>query len=76
MFPIELDNRRSQKTEEKFVAVDLLKILAKQLTYNNNFKSISISLKLIPAGNEMFKVSNKNSRTRCEIFSKLAIITS
>ena len=51
MFPIELDNRRSQKTEEKFVAVDLLKILAKQLTYNNNFKSISISLKLIPAGN-------------------------
>ena len=29
----------------------------------------------IPAGNYMFKVSNRNTRTRCEICSKLTIKT-
>ena len=28
-----------------------------------------------PAGNYMFKVNNRNTRTRCEIFSKLTIKT-
>ena len=27
----------------------------------------------IPAGNYMFKVNNRNTRTRCEIFSKLKV---
>ena len=31
--------------------------------------------RLIPAGNCMFKVNNRNTRTRCEIFSKLTIKT-
>ena len=29
----------------------------------------------IPAGNYMFKVNNRNTRTRCEICSKLVIKT-
>ena len=29
----------------------------------------------MPAGNYMFKVNNKNTRTSCEICSKLAIKT-
>ena len=28
-----------------------------------------------PAGNYMFKVDNKNARTRCEVYSKLTIKT-
>ena len=28
---------------------------------------------MFPAGNYMFKVNNRNTRTRCEICSKLAI---
>ena len=28
---------------------------------------------MIPAGNYMFKVKNRNTRTRCEICSKLTI---
>ena len=28
-----------------------------------------------PAGNYMFKVNNRNTRTRCEIYSKLTIKT-
>ena len=27
-----------------------------------------------PAGNYMFKVKNRNTRARCEIYSKLAIV--
>ena len=30
---------------------------------------------LIPAGNYIFKVSNRNTRTRCDIYSKLTIKT-
>ena len=30
---------------------------------------------IIPAGNYMFKVDNRNTRTRCEICSKLTIET-
>ena len=32
-------------------------------------------LNLLPAGNYMFKVNNRNTRTRCEICSKLTIKT-
>ena len=31
--------------------------------------------KMIPAGNYMFKVNNRNTRTRCEICSNLAMKT-
>ena len=33
------------------------------------------SLRSFLAANHMFKVNNKNTRTRCEIYSKLAIKT-
>ena len=33
------------------------------------------SLRYYPAGNYMFKVSNRNTRARCGICSKLTIIT-
>ena len=29
--------------------------------------------KTFPAGNYMFKVNNRNTRTRCEMYSKLTI---
>ena len=35
------------------------------------FVSVKVGIK--PAGNKMFKVNNRNSRTRCEICSKLTI---
>ena len=37
---------------------------------------IVISTFLDPAGNYMFKVNNRNTRTKCEICSKLTIKTS
>ena len=37
---------------------------------------IATSIQTIPAGNYMFKVNNRNTRTRCEICSKLTIKTS
>ena len=38
-------------------------------------KMILYSSTTIPAGNYMFKVNNRNTRTRCEICSKLTIKT-
>ena len=35
----------------------------------------SNGIKMIPAGNYMFKVNNKNTRTRCEIYSELTVKT-
>ena len=35
------------------------------------FSSLNIESSTIPAGNYMFKVNNRNFRTRCEIYSKL-----
>ena len=37
--------------------------------------SLDFWTKFIPTGNYMFKVNNRNTRTRCEICSKLAIKT-
>ena len=38
----------------------------------NTFVTIpNITKKSIPAGNYMFKANNRNTRTRCEVFSKL-----
>ena len=34
---------------------------------------VSNGMSLLPAGNYMFKVNNRNTRTRCEICSKLTI---
>ena len=33
----------------------------------------SVKIEDIPAGNFMFKVNNRNTRTRCEICSKLTL---
>ena len=38
-------------------------------------KKCEMSCKTFPAGNYMFKVNNRNTRTRCEICSKLTIKT-
>ena len=42
---------------------------------SEDFIQIKVLLKHLPAGNYMFKVNNKNTRTRCEICSKLTIKT-
>ena len=39
------------------------------------FACVSSKIVVIPAGNYMFKVNNRNTRTRCEIYSKLTIKT-
>ena len=36
-----------------------------------NHENMKITPNSIPAGNYMFKVKNRNTRTRCEICSKL-----
>ena len=41
----------------------------------NMQKSVSSSYSIFPAGNYTFKVDNRNTRTRCEICSKLTIKT-
>ena len=41
----------------------------------SNDASINKILNAYPAGNCMFKVNNRNTRTRCEICSKLTIKT-
>ena len=35
----------------------------------------TLRVRLTPAGNYMFKVNNRSTRTRCEIYSKLTIKT-
>ena len=51
-------------------------------TYGQSFDEIiekleidclEITMSKIPAGNYMFKVNNRNTRTRCELFYKLTI---
>ena len=46
---------------------DSLKVQVKDLLNFNNFSYV------ISTGNYMFKVNNRNSRTKCEIYSKLTI---
>ena len=36
---------------------------------------MDVFLSIIPAGNYAFKVNNRNTKTRCEICSKLTIKT-
>ena len=52
---------------------------AELLHINENYRAIlskwTITTKAFPAGNYMFKVNNRNTRTRCEICSKLRIKT-
>ena len=44
------------------------------LTGRNSVLEFTLSLNILsPAENYMFKVNNKNFRTRCEIYSELAI---
>ena len=53
----------------------LLPILPLHQTKICDWFSFNIFAKYIPANNCMFKVNNRNSRTRCEICSKLTIKT-
>ena len=54
-----------------------------RILYLDIFRAIKVSNILlmwfnnlmIPAGNYMFKVNNRNTRTRCEICSKLTIMS-
>ena len=47
-------------------------VISKEFT--QNLKRLSQAV-VAPAGNYMFKVNNRNTRTRCEICSKLTIKT-
>lgn len=44
-----------------------------QITYNKLCKHKHNKKKTCPAGIYLFKVYNKNTRTRCEIFSQVII---
>ena len=44
-------------------------VSSEMATSSNNIYNVN------PAGNYMFKVNNRNTRTRCEICSKLTIKT-
>ena len=51
-------------------------IIIIHFTYKNKIqKQIKTVPDSTPAGNYMFKVNNRNSRTRCEICSKFKIKT-
>ena len=41
----------------------------------NVFKRRHKEMSIIPAGSYLFKVNNRNTRTRCEINSKLTVKT-
>ena len=45
------------------------------LNYIENVIQVARSYIIIPVGNYMFKVSNRNTRPRCEVCSKLTINT-
>ena len=47
-------------------------LTCEQEEHNENDKN---AVAIVPAGNYMFKVNNRNARTRCEICSKLTIKT-
>ena len=57
----------------RHVAINYLKLKS----YTSKIQRIVSSIGFIrsPAGNYMFKVNNRNTRTRCEICSKLTIKT-
>ena len=48
-------------------------IKRRKVTFFFDYQHISGCKNLFPAGNYMFKVNNRNTRTRCEICSKLTI---
>ena len=52
-----------------------IKIIVIATLYIIPFKSFKLLRNNCPAGNYMFKVNNRNTRTRCEICSKLTIKT-
>ena len=49
--------------------------MRKVKTYNNVLRYIIVFTSYHPAGIYLFKVNNRNTRTRCEICSKLTINT-
>ena len=50
-------------------------VLATYETTNKESQSELLKFALLSVGNHMFKVNNRNARTRCEIGSKLTIKT-
>ena len=50
-----------------------MKILTAKTANSDNVVKIEKNTGSYPAGNYMFKFNNGNTRTRCEIFSKLTI---
>ena len=50
----------------------------RKLLMSDHFEQFALIILVIlfPAGNYIFKVNNRNTRTRCEICSKLTIKTS
>ena len=52
-----------------------MEILTAKTVNSDNVVKIEKNTGSYPAGNYMFKFNNGNTRTRCEIFSKLTIKT-
>ena len=53
----------------------LVSSLCESVTKSLNYLKEQIARSTNPAGNYMFKVNNRNTKTRCEICSKLTIKT-
>ena len=47
----------------------------REIIQSDKISANNVSCEIYPVGNYMFKVKNRNPRTRCEICSKLTIKT-
>ena len=57
---------------QKLAHTDILKINVIKISKQWPIRTLD-DLEIIPAGNYMFKVNNRNTRARCEVCSKLTI---
>ena len=57
---------------QKLAHTDILKINVIKISKQWPIRTLD-DLEIIPAGNYMFKVNNRNTRARCEVCSKLII---
>ena len=65
--------KNSQNSQENNVSLKLSFLYKRPVIFKYHpLKRVS-GYRLLPAGNYMFKVNNVNTRTRCEICSKLKI---
>ena len=53
----------------------ILKVLHDVLSKEVRKQNYKLLMKMNPASNYMFKVNNRNNRTKCEIYSKITIKT-